>query len=116
MLNCLVFLTMRQQEIDIDDPKSFDIVVGKHAAHITIHKIKSAKVFHLVFAARRPSLNIAVATNDDGEKFWTSVPEGRQEEAELAGKAIAAYLRDYRRNQVCVITTDKKLAAPSLFD
>lgn len=116
MLNCLVFLTMRQQEIDIDDPKSFDIVVGEQAAQVTIHKIKSAKVFHLVFAARRPSLNITVATNDDGGKFWTSVPEGRQEEAELAGKAVAAYLREYRRNQACVIITDKKLATPSLFD
>ena len=107
---------MRQQEIDIDDPKSFDIVVGEQAAQVTIHKIKSAKVFHLVFAARRPSLNSTIATNDDGGKFWTSVPEGRQEEAELAGKAVAAYLREYRRNQVCVITTDKKLATPSLFD
>ena len=100
----------------MDDPKSFDIVVGEQAAQVTIHKIKSAKVFHLVFAARRPSLNITVATDDDGGKFWTSVPEGRQEEAELAGKAVAAYLREYRRNQACVIITDKKLATPSLFD
>jgi len=107
---------MRDQELDNNDPKAFDVEVNGQLAHVTIHKIRSAKVFHLKFDSRRGALNIAVAINDDGGKFWTSVPEGRQEEAELAGKAIAAYLREYRRNQVCVITTDKKLATPSLFD
>ena len=107
---------MRKQESDSTDPKAFDIELGDQSVHVTVHIIKTAKVFHLVFNKRRPALNITVAINDDGDKFWTSVPEGRQEEAELAGKQVAAYLREYRRMQLCVITTDKKLAAPSLFD
>ena len=107
---------MSTLEIDSNDPKTFAVMLGETAAQVSVHQIKSAKVFHLVFAGKRGALNVTVAINDDGEKFWTSVPEGRQEEAELAGKVIAAYLREYRRNQVCVTITDKKLATPSLFD
>jgi len=100
----------------MEDPKAFDIDINGLSAHVTTHTIKSAMVFHIVFSGRRSALNITIATKDDGDKFWTSVPEGRQEEAELAGKAVASYLRTYRRQQACVTTTDKKLAAPSLFD
>lgn len=108
---------MRKQEFDINDPATFDIEIEGQPAHVSVHKIKSAKVFHITYSRHKPSaLNITIATNDEGGKFWTSVPEGRQAEAELAGKIIAAYLREYRRNQACVIITDKKLATPSLFD
>ena len=100
----------------MEDPKEFDIEINGETAHVSDHTIKSARVFHIVFASRRPHLNITIATNSDDEKFWTSVPEGRQTEAELAGKAVATYLRSYRRQQACVTTTDKKLPAPSLFD
>ncbi|MFS2187215.1 hypothetical protein ACCC92_11125 [Mucilaginibacter sp. Mucisp84] len=110
LLNILVIFAL------MNDPKAFEIEVNGQSARVTDHTIKSAKIFHIVFQGRRPPLNITVATNSDDEKFWTSVPEGRQEEAEFAGKAVAAYLRDYRRNQSCVTTTDKKLPAPSLFD
>lgn len=107
---------MCKQERDIHDPQAFDIEVSGQLAHVTVHKIKSAKVFHLVFNCHRPVLNITMAIDNEGNKFWTSLPEGRQEEAELAGEAIGTYLREYRRTQACAITTDKKLAAPSLFD
>ena len=83
---------------------------------VSVHIIKSAKVFHLVYPSNKPALNLTIATADDGGKFWTSLPEGRQEEAEVAGSVIAAYLREHRRNQACVTTTDKRSAAPSLFD
>lgn len=80
---------MNKPEIDSGDPKTFEVMVGESTAQVSVHQIKSAKVFHLVFAGKRPPLNVTVATNDEGAKFWTSVPEGRQEEAELAGKQIA---------------------------
>lgn len=102
--------------IQVDDPREFDIELYGHIASVSAHVIKSAKIFHIIFSDRRKTLNITVATDDEGSKFWTSLPEGRQEEAELAGKVIAAYIREYRRNQLCVTTTDKKLPAPSLFD
>jgi len=99
----------------VNDPKAFDIELNGLVAHVTDHTIKSAKVFHIVYPNSKPALNITVAENSDGVKFWTSVPEGRQEEAEFAGKVIAAYIRGYRRNQLCVTITDKKSPAPNLF-
>ena len=99
----------------MNDPESFDIELNGKIAHVTSHTIRSAKVFHVVYSDRRPALNITIAENTDGVKFWTSVPEGRQEEAEFAGKIIAVYIRNYRRMQACATTTDKKLPAPNLF-
>lgn len=105
----VIFVTM-------NDPKAFDIELNGQVAHVTEHSIKSAKIFHVVFEGRKPALNITIAHTSDDVKFWTSIPEGRQDEAEFAGKVIASYIREYRRNQLCVTTTDKKLPAPSLFD
>lgn len=100
----------------MDDPKAFDMELNGQVVRVSDHTIKSARVFHIVYPDRKPALNITIAENSDGVRFWTSLPEGRQEEAEFAGKAVAAYIRAYRRQQACVTTTDKKLPAPSLFD
>ncbi|NOW96099.1 hypothetical protein [Mucilaginibacter sp. SG564] len=100
----------------MDDPREFNVELYGQTASVSAHTIKSAKVFHITFCAGRKALNITIGTDSEGNKFWTSVPEGRQEEAEFAGKVIASYIREYRRNQLCVTTTDKKLRAPSLFD
>ena len=107
---------MRKEELENIDPASFNITLDEQTVQVSVHIIKSAKVFHLVYPSLREPLNITIATADDGGKFWTSLPEGRQDEAEVAGKVIAAYLREYRRNQACVTTTGKRSAAPSLFD
>ena len=100
----------------MDDPKLFEVELNGQIVQVSDHTIKSARVFHVVYPGKKDPLNITIAENTDGVKFWTSIPEGRQGEAELAGKVIAAYIRDYRRNQLCATTTDKKLPAPNLFD
>ena len=107
---------MPKNTTDHPDPENFEISLDGQSVQGSVHIIKSAKIFHLVYPSLRGPLNLTIANADDGGQFWTSLPEGRQEEAELAGKAIAAYLREYRRNQACVTTTDKRSAAPSLFD
>lgn len=98
------------------DPELFEVELNGQMVLVSDHTIRSARVFHIVYPGTTPPLNITIAENADGVKFWTSVPEGRQEEAELAGKVIAAYIREYRRNQLCVTTTDKRSPAQSLFD
>ncbi|WP_345947724.1 hypothetical protein ABDD95_12780 [Mucilaginibacter sp. PAMB04274] len=99
----------------MNDPKLFELELNGQMVRVSDHTIRSARVFHIVYPSTTPPLNITIAENTDGVKFWTSVPEGRQEEAEFAGKVIAAYIREYRRNQLCVTTTDKKLPVPNLF-
>jgi len=65
---------------------------------VSEHDVKEMRIFHLVFPDRRKPLSITVAERrGTNEKFWTSVPEGRQEEAEKFGKLIAAYIRSKRK-------------------
>lgn len=60
------------------------------------HQLPGGRVFHIDFStlAVKP-LVIAVAKSADGGKFWTSVPEGRQAEAEAVGKLVATYIRSH---------------------
>lgn len=96
-------------------PQVFEIVLNGQTVRVSDHTIKSARIFHVVYPDHKRPLNITIAENNDGIKFWTSLPEGRQDEAEFAGKVIAAYIREYRRQQSCATTTDKKLPVPNLF-
>lgn len=48
-------------------------------------------VYALYFEDRRTPLVIAQAKADDGTKFWTSLPEGRQAEAEELGAYVARF-------------------------
>jgi hypothetical protein len=100
----------------MNDPKIFEVELNGLIVRVSNHTIKSARVYHIVYPNSQLPLNITIAEDTDGVKFWTSLPEGRQEEAEFAGKVIATYIREYRRNQLCVTTMDKKLPARNLFD
>lgn len=100
----------------MNDPQEFNIELNGQPARVSVHVIQRAKVYHVVYTGGRPPLNITIAEKEDGGSFWTSVPEGRQEEAEFAGKVIGSYIREHRRVQLCVTITDKKSRTPSLFD
>lgn len=55
------------------------------------------RIFHIDFAGARKNLTITVGYGRKDEKFWTSIPEGRQKEAEEIGKLIANYIRNKRK-------------------
>ncbi|MET3606948.1 hypothetical protein ABIC74_000790 [Mucilaginibacter rubeus] len=95
--------------------KQFDISYEGAPATVTEHTLKSGRIFRIVFSNRTlKSLIITVAHDANDKKFWTSIPEGRQELAEEVGKLVASYLRS--NIQICVTTTDKESHVPSLFD
>lgn len=50
-------------------------------------------VYIVRFADRTPPLMLTVAMQEKGRHFWTSVPEGRQSEAEQIGPMITAYYK-----------------------
>ena len=54
--------------------------------------IEKQLLYRIQFPDKTPTLVICIATNFDNEKFWTSVPEGRQELAEATGLLIDHYL------------------------
>jgi hypothetical protein len=82
---------------EIEPP--FQLTSGEIVMDISEHRIKNTAVFHIVFSDKRKPLNITIAENSDGEKFWTSTPEGRQSEAEQLGKLVANFIRNNRRGQ-----------------
>lgn len=69
------------------------------AAHgVTLHceplSIPGYVAFRVVFSSERKPIVVARARGEDRALFWTSVPEGRQQEAEGVGRLIEDYLRD----------------------
>jgi hypothetical protein len=50
--------------------------------------------FRVVFSSEREAIVVARAKGMDRPFFWTSIPEGRQKEAEGVGKLIEEYLSD----------------------
>lgn len=56
-------------------------------------KLPGYVAFRVVFNSGRPPLVVARATDAGMAKFWTSIPEGRQKEAEGMGKLIEEYFQ-----------------------
>jgi hypothetical protein len=80
---------------EIEPP--FEIAYKGSLLRVTEAAIKSRRVFNIQFTDGRKPLTITVGQTNEDVKFWTSIPEGRQEEAEEVGKLIAAYIRSKRK-------------------
>lgn len=76
---------------EIEPP--FEMEYKGSISRVTEAEIKSRRVFNIQFAGGRRELTITVGQTNEDVKFWTSIPEGRQEEADEVGKLIAAYIR-----------------------
>jgi len=69
------------------------------AARVTEHDLKEMRVFHVSFSGMRKPLVITIAETPGGKKWWTSVPQGRQKEAEEVGRLIANHIRAKRKEK-----------------
>ncbi len=49
--------------------------------------------FRVSFDSPRPSIVVARANDFNAARFWTSIPEGRQKEAEGVGALIEKYIK-----------------------
>jgi len=76
----------------------FEIESDRATISVSEHSVAGERVFYLEFPDQRKPLKLIVAEKrPTGEKFWTSIPQGRQEEAEKFGKLIAAYIRGKKK-------------------
>lgn len=75
--------------IDMDSP--FSIEQGSQSLHIRPRKVGGAMVFVVHFPDQRLPLAITKASGENRPVFWTSIPEGRQKEAEQIGPLITAH-------------------------
>ncbi len=76
---------------EIEPP--FNIDYENTTARVTEAEIKNRRIFHIQFTGDKKPMAITVGRDNKDVKFWTSIPEGRQEEAEQVGKLIADYIR-----------------------
>ena len=65
-----------------------------HGVTITCRRLPIPKqvVYYVSFSSSRQPITIARAKFVDSDVRWTSIPEGRQKEAEGIGKLIDQYL------------------------
>jgi hypothetical protein len=80
---------------EIEPP--FDIEYLGTRAKVTEAEIKEVRVFHIVFFDTQKPLTITVSEDRKEVKFWTSIPQGRQKEAEDIGKLIATFIRSKKK-------------------
>ena len=71
----------------------FELEYKGKAFTVTEAEIRNRRIFHMQIPGEKRVLTITVGKGPREEKFWTSVPEGRQQEAEEVGKLIAEYIR-----------------------
>lgn len=75
--------------------EKFTIIYKEAELQVEWLSINGVSIFRVPVNIKSP-LFITRATNDNGKRFWTSVPEGRQAEAEAIGPLIEAW---YGSNQ-----------------
>lgn len=71
----------------------FDLEFGIATIRVEQIQIPGQTFFRVSFSNEIPPLTLLRATNAKGEKFWTSIPEGRQKLAEQIGPLIEKHYR-----------------------
>ncbi|MBC7948521.1 MAG: hypothetical protein H7Y42_11610 [Chitinophagaceae bacterium] len=74
-------------------PTNFEINLGESKASVQQHSVGGQVIFRVQFSNNRPPLVLHRAVNANESRFWTSIPEGRQREAEEIGKLISAHFK-----------------------
>ena len=81
----------------VEQQVGFEIEYKESPAMVMEHSIKDRRVFYIQFTDGRKPLTITVGEDRKEVKFWTSIPQGRQQEAEEVGKLIANYIRSKKK-------------------
>ena len=57
------------------------------------HSVASQTIYRVIFSNKRSPLVVTRVFTDNASHWWTSIPEGRQREAEEIGPLIADYIK-----------------------
>ena len=71
------------------DNFELDFEKGKIQVHRLL--VGTQTIFRILFSDKRLLLVVTRATHANAYKFWTSIPEGRQKEAEEVGALISEH-------------------------
>jgi hypothetical protein len=82
-------------QMDLDQEK-FELDFQDGRISVRRHSIGAQVLFRVVFSDRRTPLVVTRATHANAYRFWTSIPEGRQNEAEEVGVLISEYFKTFQ--------------------
>jgi hypothetical protein len=68
-----------------------DFKAGK--MRVQRHLVANQTIYRVVFSDKRSPLVVTRALTDNASHWWTSIPEGRQREAEEIGILIANHIK-----------------------
>ena len=74
------------------EKEQFEVTYGDQQLQVRRLYLANQVIFHISFPEAKPALVLTRATDHNKNRFWTSIPEGRQPEAAAIGPLIAAYI------------------------
>jgi len=76
-----------------------NFTLESHGVTLSVRRINMPGhvIFRVEFSSRREPIVVARATSFNTNRFWTSIPEGRQKEAEGVGKLIEQYFESIKK-------------------
>lgn len=76
-----------------DEALLFELEYKGSKIMVRKHVVAGQVVYRVQFPDRRQPLVLHRALDANASRFWTSLPEGRQREAEEIGNLISAYFK-----------------------
>jgi hypothetical protein len=75
------------------DALQFELDHSSGRITVRKHVVAGQVVYHVLFTDKRRPLVLHRALDANASRFWTSIPEGRQQEAEEVGYLILEYFK-----------------------
>lgn len=73
--------------------EQFELDYKEEKIKVQRHSLSGQVIFKVRFPDHREPLVLTRALHSNSYKFWTSIPEGRQREAEEIGVLISVYFK-----------------------
>jgi len=75
---------------------NFELNFKDGTIRVQRHSIGAQVIFRVTFSNKTTPLVVARALHANAYRFWTSIPEGRQQEAEEVGALISEYFKSFQ--------------------
>ncbi len=79
-----------------NDQHNFELEYKSGKIKVRRHALSGQVIYQVQFSDNRLPLVITRAINANAARFWTSIPQGRQREAEEIGPLIAKYIKSHQ--------------------
>lgn len=82
----------------VKDQQKFSLDFKGEILNVRRLYVANQVLFHVEFSTDKKPLVLTRASDNNQNRFWTSIPQGRQSEAEEIGPLIANYILSTQSN------------------